>query len=107
MAVSGDTYIHDLLVLCGATNPWQGAARRYPIVARSEIERAAPEIVLLPDEPYAFSERDRRELMGWDLPAARDGRIHLIDGTLVSWYGPRIPHAIEAIRSLLSATAPA
>ena len=28
MAVSGDTYIHDLLALCGAENPWRDARRR-------------------------------------------------------------------------------
>jgi len=102
MAVSGDTYIHDLLVLCGGENPWAGAGRRYPIVTRAEVEAARPGVVLLPDEPYAFAEADRQELSAWDLPAARDGRIHLIDGTLVSWYGPRIPRAIETIRLLFS-----
>jgi len=102
MGVSGDTYVHDLLTLCGGANPWAGAARRYPILERAEIERAAPEVVLLPDEPYAFGEAERRELLGWDVPAARSGRVHLIDGTWVSWYGPRIPQAIERIGSLLS-----
>ena len=102
MAVSGDTYVHDLLVLCGAENPWAAARRRYPIVSPNEIQMIRPELVLLPDEPYAFSERDRRELAAWDIPAARNGAIHLVDGTLVSWYGPRIPRAIETIRSLLS-----
>lgn len=107
MAVSGDTYVHDLLTLCGAENPWARAERRYPRVRRPEVELAGPEVVLLPDEPYAFGERDRQELLGWRMPAARDGRVHLIDGTWVSWYGPRIPHAIEAIRSLLSEPGPA
>ena len=102
MGVSGDTYIHDLLVLCGGENPWAGAGRRYPILDRPAIERAGPEVILLPDEPHAFGEAERRELLGWDLPAARNGRVHLIDGTWVSWYGPRIPQAIERIRSLLS-----
>jgi len=102
MGVSGDTYVHDLLTLCGGANPWAAAARRYPILERVEIERAAPEVVLLPDEPYAFGEPERREILGWDVPAARSGRVHLIDGTWVSWYGPRIPQAIERIGSLLS-----
>jgi ABC-type Fe3+-hydroxamate transport system substrate-binding protein len=102
MAVSGDTYAHDLLVLCGAENPWAGARRRYPVVTRAEVEAARPDLVLLPDEPYAFAPADQQELLAWDLPAARAGRIHLIDGTLVSWYGPRIPRAIETIRLLLS-----
>jgi len=102
MGVSGDTYVHDLLALCGGENPWAEAPRRYPILEKAEVERAGPEVVLLPDEPYAFGARDRQEILGWRMPAAREGRVHLIDGTWVSWYGPRIPQAIERIGSLLS-----
>jgi ABC-type hemin transport system substrate-binding protein len=35
--------------------------------------------------------------------AAREGRIHLLDGTLLSWYGPRIAPAIATLRRLLAA----
>ena len=59
-------------------------------------------MILLPDEPYAFGARDAAELGELDLPAAVRGRIHLIDGTLVSWYGPRIQRAIETIRPLIA-----
>jgi hypothetical protein len=55
-------------------------------------------VVLLPDEPYRFDDHDARDLGRWQMPAARDRRIHLIDGTLVSWYGPRIRGAIETLR---------
>ena len=57
-------------------------------------------MILLPDEPYAFAERDRAELLKTDCAAARAGRIHLIDGTLVSWYGPRIVEAIQVLAPL-------
>jgi hypothetical protein len=43
---------------------------------------------VLPDEPYTFG--------------PRGARIHLIDGTMVSWYGPRIRRAIETLRPLLT-----
>jgi hypothetical protein len=59
-------------------------------------------VILLPDEPYAFGAREVAELTALDLPAAASGRIHLIDGTLVSWYGPRIQRAIETLRPLLA-----
>lgn len=102
MAVGADTFIHDLLVLCGGANVFAAREeRRYPIVRDEEILAAAPEVVLLPDEPYAFGAVDAAELAGWDMPAAHAGRIHLIDGTLVSWYGPRIGPAIDALRALL------
>ena len=40
------------------------------------------------------------------VPAAQNGRIHLVDGTLVSWYGPRIERAIETVRPLLAPSPP-
>lgn len=76
--------------------------RRYPIVTLEEIERAQPEIVLLPSEPYAFSEADRAAFAGLDCPAVRAARIDLIDGTLLTWYGPRIAEAIRGLGQRLA-----
>ena len=103
MSVGLDTYAHDLLALCGGENVFAGREdRRYPIVQVPEIVAASPEVILLPDEPYSFGAREVAELTALDLPAAASGRIHLIDGTLVSWYGPRIQRAIETIRPLIA-----
>jgi ABC-type Fe3+-hydroxamate transport system substrate-binding protein len=103
MAVGGDTYAGDLLALCGGANVFaERGDRRYPRVSPAEIQAAQPEVVLLPDEPYRFGPAEMAELVRFDLPAARSGRIHLVDGTLVSWYGPRIPLAIECVRTLLA-----
>jgi ABC-type Fe3+-hydroxamate transport system substrate-binding protein len=103
MTIGADTYAHDLLTLCGGANVFANhSGRRYPLVRDEEIEAAAPEVILLPDEPYAFGADDARELARWPVPAAREGRIHLIDGTLVAWYGPRIGRAIEILRALLA-----
>lgn len=104
MTVGGDTYIHDLIELCGGANVFAKGAegRRYPIVERAAIEAAAPELILLPSEPYRFGEVDRRELLELDCPAAASDRVHLIDGTLVSWYGPRIAEAIRVLGRLLA-----
>lgn len=103
MSVGGDTYAHDLLALCGGENVFADHGdRRYPLVKPDEIVAAAPEIILLPDEPYAFGPREAAELAALDVPAAANGRIHLIDGTLVSWYGPRIQRALETLRPLIA-----
>jgi ABC-type hemin transport system substrate-binding protein len=102
MAVGADTYADDLLTLCGGANVFAKiGSRRYPIVTTQEIVDAAPEVVILPDEPYAFGPGDVGELSSLEIPAAHSGRIHPIDGTLVSWYGPRIGRAIAILRSLL------
>ena len=102
MAVGGDTYASSLLELCGGANVFADCGdRRYPIVELDQIVAAAPEVILLPSEPYDFGRREALELAALTIPAARNGRIHLIDGTLVSWYGPRIEPAIATIRTLL------
>ena len=103
MAVGADTYADDLLALCGGRNVFgHRRERRYPIVESEEIEAAQPQVILLPDEPYAFGPADVAELRELDTPASRSGRIHCLDGTLVSWYGPRIPLALEVLGGMLS-----
>jgi len=107
MSVGSDTYAHTLLELCGAANVFANRdERRYPIVTLDEVRAAAPEVILLPDEPYAFGPRDVAELARLEIPAARDGRIHCVDGTWVSWYGPRIRPALTSLRRLLAPLAP-
>ena len=103
MVPGPDTYIDDLIRLCGGRSPFAlEPERRYPRLQTAEIVAAAPEVVLLPDEPYAFGPRDAAELARLAIPAAESGRIHLIDGTLVSWYGPRIREAVQTLRGLLA-----
>jgi iron complex transport system substrate-binding protein len=126
MTVGPGTYIHDLIEQCGGENVFakpvgglepgdpavaerssrdgrrSGAERRYPIVERAAIERAAPDVILLPSEPYPFGEGDRSELLGLACPAAALARVHLIDGTLVSWYGPRIAEAIRVLGRIIA-----
>ena len=112
MTIGPDTYIHDMIELCGGRNLEGDLAarsgggpetdRRYPIVDLDEVLAAQPDVILLPDEPYAFDAADVRRLSRTDTPAARAGRIHLIDGTLVSWYGPRIAEAIRALAAIFA-----
>jgi ABC-type Fe3+-hydroxamate transport system substrate-binding protein len=106
MAVGADTYAHDLLELCGGRNVFgRPARRRYPRIREEEIVAASPEVILLPDEPYPFDDEDVAELARLPIPAAAAGRIHRVDGTLVTWYGPRILRAIEVLRPLLAGEA--
>jgi len=66
------------------------------------VERLAPEVILLPDEPYPFSAKHLPELMAWrQVPAVRDERIYLVEGKRLSWYGPRIAGSLRFIQGLL------
>jgi ABC-type Fe3+-hydroxamate transport system substrate-binding protein len=103
LTIGADTYAHDLVALCGGANVFADRGdRRYPRISLDDVSAAQPEVILLPDEPYRFGDADARELARLDVPAARHARIHCVDGTWVSWYGPRIQTAIEGLRPLLA-----
>ena len=106
MAVGRDTFASDLLRCCGGVNAiGDDAERRYPRLDLEGLCRLDPEVLLLPTEPYAFSARERNELLGLDLAAARSGRIHVVEGELLTWYGPRMARAIDVFSQLLHGAA--
>ena len=106
MTINADTYIHDMLAVSGGTNVFGGAAKRYPEVTLEEVAATDAEVILLPDEPYRFRQVHQADFAPYpDLPAVRDGRIHLVDGKLLSWYGPRIAQALEMLPPLLGLAA--
>ena len=92
MAVASGTYIAATLARAGWDVVPGTAAARYPELADDDPAWQAAERILLSSEPYAFRARDVREL------AQRRGRpVHLVDGEMTSWYGPR---AIAGMRYL-------
>lgn len=101
MSVNGDTFAHDLLVESGGENPFATRERRYPRIREAEIEEARPDVILLPTEPYAFGERDRQEVLSVRCPASESGRVHIVEGELLSWYGPRMGRALRTFARLL------
>ena len=100
MGVGSDTYVHDVVKVSGGENVC-GGHTRYPVVSLQEIEALQPEVILLPDEPYPFSAEDLAEFYALDIPAAREDRIHLVDGKLLTWYGPRMASSLHQISALL------
>jgi ABC-type Fe3+-hydroxamate transport system substrate-binding protein len=93
MGVGPDTYVDDLLRTCGFVNVLAGSSDRYPKI---DVLEQAPAIVLLPDEPYAFSDEDLpavAKLVG-DVPA------RLVDGQLLSWHGPRTAAGLREFSQL-------
>src|SRR6202044_2720392 len=94
MTVHADTFISDMLDLCGAANVFADRVRRYPLAADlrgaaplspekvgdrdvryprvtlDEVVARAPELVLLPDEPHPFTEADAAVFRSLAIPAA-------------------------------------
>lgn len=68
------------------------AIPRYPRVELFEVPR--PAVVLLPDEPYAFSDADHGDFAPWEVP------VRNIDGAALTWWGPRTPGAVAEFAAL-------
>jgi ABC-type Fe3+-hydroxamate transport system substrate-binding protein len=88
MALGRDTFAGDLLSLIGVDNVLSDAGERYPRIDPEVLPDY--DIVVLPDEPYAFSPTDGPEAF------ARPAKC--VSGRHLTWYGPSL---VEA-RSLLS-----
>jgi hypothetical protein len=80
----------------GVDNLWADAAERYPKVQLAALRAARPELVVLPDEPYAFSASDGPEAFP-GVPAA------LVSGRHLTWYGPSLAQAPAVLTAQLDA----
>ncbi len=70
---------------------------RYPVVELDEVASAAPDLALIPSEPYDFAEHHLDEIRS----AMPEARVVRVDGRDLFWWGIRTP---EAIARLLTAT---
>jgi ABC-type Fe3+-hydroxamate transport system substrate-binding protein len=125
MTIHGDTFISDMLSVCGAENVFADRPRRYPLAADlgraaplaghqvgdrdvryprvtlDEVVARAPELVILPDEPHPFTEQDASVFRALDIPAARGGAIMFTSGKDLCWYGARSVEGIPRLRQLV------
>jgi len=88
------TYVGDMLTTAGMRNVFGGeVSGDFFEVSVEEVRRRGPSLVLLPDEPYAFTEKHAHELQMQGVEAV----FVLMGGKDLAWYGPRTPVAIERI----------
>lgn len=90
MTMRDDTYGSSVLEVLGWDNAWAGGADRYPEVTLEQLAERAPQLVLLPSEPYPFAER-HVAAVSQGCPGAH---VMLIDGQDLFWWGIRTPAAI-------------
>ena len=100
MAVARGTYIAATLARAGWDTLPDTANARYPTLDDDDAAWHAADRILLSSEPYAFRPRDVESC------AARCARAcHLVDGEMVSWYGPRAIAGMRYLARLRQATA--
>jgi hypothetical protein len=127
MTANGDTFLSDVLHLCGAENVFAERRRRYPIAADvglatplpdeelggrdtryprvtlDEVRAQAPDLVVLPDEPHPFTEAEAAVFRALDIPAARQGRILRWEGKDLLWPGLRALEGLDRLREAIAA----
>ena len=124
MTANQETYLHDVLLICGGMNIFaererlfplkadlgeatpdpalaEGRDTRYPRISLEEVESAQPDVILLPDEPFIFTEAHIPIFKQLDVPAAKNNRIHLVDGKWLTWHGTRLAFALNELPALL------
>jgi ABC-type Fe3+-hydroxamate transport system substrate-binding protein len=102
MTVGSNTYMHDFIASCGGFNIFSERHERYPKAELDEVARRAPQVIMLPDEPYPFTEKHMPEIMEYQyVPAVREKRIYLLEGKHLCWYGPRMAGSLRHVQKLL------
>ena len=91
MAVGSGTFTGDVLARLGVDNVLGDHAERYPRFTPADVRA---DLVVLPDEPYAFTPEDGPEAFPGLSPRCVSGR-HL------TWYGPSLAEARNLLATRL------
>lgn len=94
MHVGRDTYAGDVLSRLGVDNALAHDPERYPVRRLEDLP--AVDLVVLPDEPYPFTDDDGPESFPVT-PCA------LVSGRHLTWYGPAMVEAPAMLRAQLAA----
>ncbi|SNS18169.1 hypothetical protein SAMN06893096_102386 [Geodermatophilus pulveris] len=95
MVVGARTFTGDVLARLGWVNVFDEGPDRYPRVDVTAIAGRAPDVVVLPDEPYPFTADDGPETF----PAGT--RTALVSGRDLTWYGPSLGPARRRLLAVI------
>jgi ABC-type Fe3+-hydroxamate transport system substrate-binding protein len=96
MTIGANTYGSAVLTAVGVANVYGDAATDYPQVDLSDVADRRPDLVLVPSEPYEFTDAHLDELRVV-APVVR------VDGQDLFWWGARTPDAIGRLHAAISA----
>jgi ABC-type Fe3+-hydroxamate transport system substrate-binding protein len=95
MTLGPETYGSSLLARLGLANVFADSALDYPVVTLDDAADRGPDVVLVPSEPYEFSDAHLVELEHV-APTVR------VDGQDLFWWGARTPAALVRLRARLT-----
>ena len=95
MVLGRDTFAGNVLARLGVRNVFAGDRERYPRLSKDDPGGVLADLVVFPDEPYAFTPHDGPEAWPQCRPVFLSGR-HL------TWYGPSLVDAPALLTAQLS-----
>lgn len=98
MSINADTYGASVLAAIGVELVTAASPDRYPTVELDDVAALDPSLVLVPSEPYTFTDHHVDELTS-RFPGAQ---VRRIDGQDLFWWGIRTPGAIGRLTSTAS-----
>jgi iron complex transport system substrate-binding protein len=100
------TFINELIEIAGGVNVTGPTLTQYPPVNTEEVIGCMPDVII---EPVMDPEQFQQQQSSADefyhryaiVPAVKNGRVHIVDGDVVSRLGPRLDEAAELIAACL------
>lgn len=90
-----NTFIDAILYRAGFDNSVK--LNRYPTMSLEQLEDLAPQVIFLSSEPYPFKDEHVQEMK----TMFPESKVMIVDGELFSWYGSRLLHTPDYLRSLM------
>ena len=99
MTVNGNTFSSDLIRLAGGRNMADGERITYPRISLEEVIRQGPEVIIVSSmERGGEFERVKQQWLSLTMiPAAKTGRVHLVDSDLIDRPSPRVVEGLEIL----------
>lgn len=101
-----NTFINELIEIAGGVNAIGPTLTQYPPVNSEEVIGCMPDVIIEPVmDPEQFDQQESSATEFYHryaiVPAVKNGRVHIIDGDVVSRLGPRLDEAAELIAACL------
>lgn len=101
-----DTFVNEMIELAGGENAIGPTVYKYPPIGAEQVIASGAEVIIEPSmtEENPASQKEKA-IQYWsrfeNVPAAKNGRIYVISGDVVSRLGPRLYEGVETIARCL------
>lgn len=99
LTVSANTYASHLLEAAGGLNVFRKDPTPEVAIEIEDMMDQKPEVILLAQEPFPFKQEQADYFQS--LPPFAKKKVRLIDGYLISRFGPRTINALKTLKTLL------